>query len=141
MVAFINTSQKNGGNAKLPTDLLTREDVQALKDACQNTRDRAFIAMLYETGVRIGELIDLAVGDIEDHNHGRKVVIRARLANAGFRFWNPRPRSTSGSPITRIQARTPRCGASSVTPISLVITISARSFSNAQRNERNSISR
>lgn len=75
MVAFINTTEKNGGNGKLPKDLLTREDVEALKDACRNTRDRAFIAMLYETGARIGELIDLTVGDIEDHKHGRKVVI------------------------------------------------------------------
>jgi len=75
MVAFINTTEKNGGNGKLPKDLLTRDDVDALKDACRNTRDRAFIAMLYETGARIGELIDLTVGDIEDHKHGRKVVI------------------------------------------------------------------
>lgn len=75
MVAFINTTEKTGGNGTLPTDLLTRADITALKDACRNPRDRAFIAMLYETGARIGELIDLTVGDIEDHAHGRKVVI------------------------------------------------------------------
>jgi integrase len=74
-VAWINTTANNSGNGKLPTDLLTREDIEALKDACRNDRDRAFIAMLYETGARIGELIDLSVGDIEDHKHGRKVVI------------------------------------------------------------------
>lgn len=74
-VAWINTTPKNGSNGKLPKDLLTREDIDALKDGCRNTRDRAFIAMLYETGARIGELIDLTVGDIEDHDHGRKVVI------------------------------------------------------------------
>ena len=75
MVAFINTTEKNGNNGKLPKDLLTRDDIDALKDACRNTRDRAFIAILYETGARIGELIDLTVGDIEDHKHGRKIVI------------------------------------------------------------------
>lgn len=63
------------GNGKLPKDLLTRADIDNLKDACRNPRDRAFIALLYETGARIGELIDLTVGDIEDHQHGRKVVI------------------------------------------------------------------
>lgn len=31
--------------------------------------------MLYETGARIGELIDLTVGAIEDRKHGKKVVI------------------------------------------------------------------
>jgi len=59
----------------LPKELLDREDIDTLKDACRNPRDRAFIAMLYETGARIGELIDLTVGDIESHVHGNKVVI------------------------------------------------------------------
>jgi len=75
MVTFFTTTEKNGSNGKLPKDLLTRDDVTDLKEACRNSRDRAFIAMLYETGARIGELIDLTVGDIEDHDHGRKVVI------------------------------------------------------------------
>jgi len=75
MVDWINTTDPNGSNGKLPTDLLTREDIEDLKDACRNDRDRAFIAVLYETGARIGELIDLTVGDIDDHKHGRKVVI------------------------------------------------------------------
>lgn len=75
MVEWINTTASNGGNGKLPKDLLTREDIDDLKEACRNPRDRAFIAILYETGARIGELIDLTVGDIEDHKHGRKVVI------------------------------------------------------------------
>lgn len=75
MVDFFTTTEKSGSNGKLPKELLTREDIEALKDACRNPRDRAFIAMLYETGARIGEIIDLTVGDIEDHKHGRKVVI------------------------------------------------------------------
>lgn len=73
-VDWITTTTPNG-NGTLPKDLLTRDDIDGLKDACRNPRDRAFIALLYETGARIGELIDLRVGDIEDHEHGRKVVI------------------------------------------------------------------
>lgn len=73
-VDWITTTSPNK-NGTLPKDLLTRENIDALKEACRNDRDRAFIAMLYETGARIGELIDLRVGDIEDHTHGRKVVI------------------------------------------------------------------
>ena len=59
----------------LPKDLLTREDIDAQIDAAKNPRDKALISMLYETGARIGELIDLTVGDIEDRQHGKKVVI------------------------------------------------------------------
>jgi site-specific recombinase XerD len=73
-VDWIKTTSPNG-NGTLPKDLLTREDINALKDGCRNARDRAFIALLYESGARIGELIDLTVGDIEDHQHGKKVVI------------------------------------------------------------------
>lgn len=73
-VDWITTTGPND-NGTLPKDLLTRDDIDAMKAGCRNPRDRAFIALLYETGGRIGELIDLTVGDIEDHTHGRKVVI------------------------------------------------------------------
>ncbi|MFC6989940.1 tyrosine-type recombinase/integrase [Haloplanus sp. GCM10025708] len=46
----------------LPQSLLTPADVQALLEACHNDRDRAFVAVLWETGARIGELIDLKLG-------------------------------------------------------------------------------
>lgn len=72
--AWINTGGRNG-NDTLPKDLLTREDVDALLEATRNPRDKAFIALLWETGARIGELIDITVGDIEDHKNGQKVVI------------------------------------------------------------------
>jgi site-specific recombinase XerD len=75
--AWINT-KRNSGNGTLPKDLLTREDVDVLLDACRNPRDAALIALLWETGARIGELIDLTVGDIEDHQHGRKVVVEGK---------------------------------------------------------------
>lgn len=63
------------GNGKLPEGLLTKDDVKAQIEAAYNERDKAFIAMLYETGARIGELIDLTVGAIEDRKNGKKVVI------------------------------------------------------------------
>jgi site-specific recombinase XerD len=65
----------------LPQDLLTKEDIERQIEAAKNPRDKAFIALLYETGARIGELIDLTVGDIEDRNHGRKVVIDGKTGS------------------------------------------------------------
>lgn len=73
-IAWIELANSNG-NGKLPKDLLTKADIQAQIDAAKNPRDKALIAMLYETGARIGELIDLTVGDIEDRQHGKKLVI------------------------------------------------------------------
>jgi len=65
----------SSGKRKLPKDLLTKEDVQQQIQAAKNPRDKALISMLYETGARIGEIIDVTVGDIEDRKHGKKVVI------------------------------------------------------------------
>ncbi|MHC1630105.1 MAG: tyrosine-type recombinase/integrase [Methanoculleaceae archaeon] len=41
---------------KLPDQMLSQEEVEALLRACQSSRDRAIIALLYESGCRIGEL-------------------------------------------------------------------------------------
>ena len=70
-IEFANVS----GNDKLPKDLLTKEEIQQQIEAAKNPRDKAFISLLYETGARIGEVIDLTVGDIEDRDHGKKVII------------------------------------------------------------------
>jgi len=71
---WIRLSNPNG-QRKLPKDLLTKADIQAQIEAAKNPRDKALISILYETGARIGEIIDLTVGDIEDRKHGKKVVI------------------------------------------------------------------
>ncbi|WP_416839113.1 tyrosine-type recombinase/integrase [Haloferax sp. DFSO52] len=76
-VAWIKTNPPSG-NSTLPKDLLTKDDISAQIDATKNARDAALISMLYETGARIGELIDLTVGDIEDRKNGRKVVIEGK---------------------------------------------------------------
>jgi len=62
----------------LPRNLLTPQDVAAMIEYCVNDRDRAFIAVLWETGARIGELIDLRVGDIEEGSTGKRVVVTGK---------------------------------------------------------------
>ncbi|MGA9189087.1 MAG: hypothetical protein WB014_11175, partial [Methanosarcina sp.] len=39
---------KSQSTKKLPEDLMTKEDIEALLDNCPNARDRALIATLYE---------------------------------------------------------------------------------------------
>ncbi|MFP3871319.1 MAG: tyrosine-type recombinase/integrase [Candidatus Aenigmatarchaeota archaeon] len=76
-VSWINTTSKQK-NGSLPEDMLTEEDIQELIDHAQHPRDKALISLLWETGARIGELIDLKVGSFEDHKHGFKVVISGK---------------------------------------------------------------
>jgi integrase len=69
-VKFLKLSNGSGIGDTLRKDLLTKEEIKAQADAAKSTHDSAFIGLLYETGARIGELIDLTVEDTEDPNHG-----------------------------------------------------------------------
>lgn len=79
----ISWIQKNGTNTNrtLPKDLLTKEEIDQQIEAAYNPRDKALISMLYETGARIGEIIDLTVGDIDDRRHGKKVVLDGKTGS------------------------------------------------------------
>ncbi len=44
--------------------VMTPEQVQILVNACRNTRDKFLLALLYETGMRIGEALSLQLSDI-----------------------------------------------------------------------------
>lgn len=74
-------SSRNSYARLLPHSLLTPTDVLALIDGCRNDRDRAFIAVLWETGARIGELIDLRVGDIESTPLGKYVIVTGKTGS------------------------------------------------------------
>ena len=45
--------------------VLSKEDLTAMRDAARNPRDKALIEMLVDTGLRIGALGTLRVGDVE----------------------------------------------------------------------------
>lgn len=47
-----------------PEEILTVPEIQRLIDATRNTRDRALVACLYETGVRVSELLALDLSHV-----------------------------------------------------------------------------
>ncbi len=57
-------------NDQLPEGLLTRPEVEAMVQACKNPRDRALISCLAASGLRIGELLSLGMGDVAFDQHG-----------------------------------------------------------------------
>lgn len=50
---------------KTAADLLSKEEIEALITAAENSRDRALISVLYEAGLRSRELADLTWGDLK----------------------------------------------------------------------------
>ena len=49
---------------KLPEDMLDEEEVKFLIKNCKNQRDKTIIAVLWDTGMRVGELLNLRMKDI-----------------------------------------------------------------------------
>ncbi|MDI3539456.1 MAG: integrase/recombinase XerD [Methanolobus sp.] len=56
--------------AKVPDDLLTKEEIKQLIDNAANPRDKALISLLYESGARLGELLALRIKHIVPHEKG-----------------------------------------------------------------------
>lgn len=62
-VRWIRTTLKNR-YSRLPEDLLTQEEVKKMIEAADNIRDKALIAVLYESGCRAGELLNMRFKDV-----------------------------------------------------------------------------
>lgn len=54
-------------------NVITDEGIEKLRDHCQKTRDLAMIDLLYSTGIRVGELVNLNIDDID--LEGRECVV------------------------------------------------------------------
>ncbi len=50
---------------KLPSQLITPEEAIKLVNSCDSTRDRALIHVLWESGGRVGEIINLKMNSVE----------------------------------------------------------------------------
>jgi len=73
------------------SDLLTREDIQKLVDACSTARGRAFIMMLYESGARIGEMLNIELRDVEFDENGALVEINGKTGKRRIRLVESAP--------------------------------------------------
>ena len=63
-VGWLKTSIKKSEKV-LPEDLLDEEDILKMIDAANNIRDKAIIALLYDSGIRAGELLSMRRMGIE----------------------------------------------------------------------------
>ncbi len=73
-VKWVSTGKKKD-RQKLPSQLLTIEDVKAMANQTNNLRDKCFVLILYETGARIGELLNITLKDIDFDKYGAKITL------------------------------------------------------------------
>jgi len=71
---------------ELPNGVLSKEEVRALIDACDNQRDRALVFLLYETGARPGEILGLRIGDVRFDRYGAVVVVSGKTGGRRLRL-------------------------------------------------------
>ena len=75
-VSWIKTRLKQ--NELTEPDILTGEEVQRMIETTINPRDKAMIALLYEGGFRIGEALNMNVGDVAFDQNGARVRVNGK---------------------------------------------------------------
>ncbi len=60
---------------KLPQDLVSEEEVERMLESTSNFRDRAIIALLYDAGIRAGELLGMRKKDVDLMSEPPHIVV------------------------------------------------------------------
>lgn len=77
-VRWIKTTNKNNG--ELPS-ILTEEEVLKMIDVADTPRDKCLISILYESGMRIGELLGIKLRDIEHKDEVTRINIYGKTGS------------------------------------------------------------
>jgi len=64
---------------KYNTEILTQEEIKLLRRSCRDMRQLLIITLLYDTGIRVRELVRLRVSDFDKHQ--RTIAIRNSKGN------------------------------------------------------------
>jgi integrase/recombinase XerD len=67
-------------------DMLTDSEIKAMIKTAINSRDKAIIATLAESGCRIGEILNCKIGDVTFHNNGCDLNISKSKTPDGIRI-------------------------------------------------------
>lgn len=90
IVKWIKTSSKNN-NHKLPTDLLTMNEVKAMIETADNPMEKALISILYESACRIGEILNLKIKDVVFDNYGCVIMVDGKTGMRRIRLIESSP--------------------------------------------------
>jgi len=63
---------------KKPDWRISQEEVDLLIASCDNARDKAIISLLYDSGMRIGELLTLRIKDVVFDNYGMRTMVSGK---------------------------------------------------------------
>ena len=79
VVKDIKFKSKNKINYKKKPDWrISQEEVDLLITSCDNARDKAIISLLFDSGMRIGELLTLKIKDVVFDNYGMRTMVSGK---------------------------------------------------------------
>ncbi|MEM0133685.1 MAG: site-specific integrase [Thermoplasmatales archaeon] len=86
VVADIKYQGKGKINSKRKPDFrISIAEADLLVQAADNARDKAIISLLYDSGIRIGELLTLRVGDVLFDDYGFIIAVNGKTGNRNVR--------------------------------------------------------
>ena len=77
IIRWISTGLKESKRV-MPEDILTEEDVLKILDAGKTERDKALISMLFDSGVRVGELLNMKIKDVDLDSNPAHIVVTGK---------------------------------------------------------------
>jgi site-specific recombinase XerD len=69
---------RSTGKKVIPEDLLTESEVLRMLKASKNVRDKAIIALLYDAGIRVGELLSMRLKDVDLEGEPKHIVVNGK---------------------------------------------------------------
>ncbi len=70
----------------LPEEVLSEDEVKRMIDAAENLRDKAMIAVLYESGARRGEFMNLRIRDVVSDDYGAVIKVKGKTGERRIRL-------------------------------------------------------
>lgn len=89
-VSWIKTGIKK--NRERLTNLPTQEEIGDLINAACTVRDKALVSVLYESGCRIGELLNVRLKDVEFDDYGAIILVKGKTGPRRIRLISSVPR-------------------------------------------------
>ena len=84
-VDWIVTTVRNS-NSKLPEEMLTEEEVKRLAQVASNVRDKALVLVSYESGARVGELLNMRIKDVAFDDLGAVIMLTGKTGDRRIRM-------------------------------------------------------
>ncbi|MCP1661869.1 site-specific recombinase XerD [Methanocalculus sp. AMF5] len=89
---LLKNIQKSRKRRELPVEqILTRQDIQAMIACGERQRDRALIAILWDSGARITEITNIDVGDLAFDKYGATVIVNGKTGRRKLRLISSTP--------------------------------------------------